>query len=61
MSGLLYTTLQVQADTPITHPVSRAVRVGHMGHDLLILGEPDDLTRLADALHEAAASLEETA
>lgn len=65
MSALVYASCSVLADTDIVVEAGRypfaAVRVGVIGNDLRITGQAADLARLADALHEAAASLEEPA
>lgn len=65
MSALLYATCAVLGDTDVAvvkaqYPFA-AVRVGEIGNDLRITGRADDLDRLANALHEAAASIRESA
>lgn len=64
MTTLLFAALALYPDTPITPVEARypfaAVRVGPGGNDLRISGTADDLDRLANALHEAAASIRET-
>lgn len=52
-AALLYTTVQVGPTTAVT-PLRSSVRVGAIGNDLLITGEPADLIRLSDALRQAA-------
>ena len=51
---MLYATVRVLPDSPIALTLSGAVRVGDIGCDLWISGEPADLLRLAAALTEAA-------
>lgn len=64
MTTLLYATVALLPGSPITPTEARypfaAVRVGATGNDLRISGTADDLDRLANALHEAAASIRET-